>query len=122
MGHIYSKDFLDHLENTQNVGEIPNPDGVGKAHSETCGDFLRIMITVDDGVIKDIKFKVYGCATAIAGGSVATEIAKGMKLDDVLKLDEHSLLEKLGDIPDKKIDCLKIVIKALHEAIQNYLI
>ena len=120
MSHLYTEEFLMHVEKTMNVGDIENPDGVGETSAVTCGDTVRIMILVGDGKIKDIKFKVYGCAAAIAGGSLITHIAKGMSIEEAERISADDLVTKFRGVPEKKIQCLENVVNALRAAIGDY--
>jgi len=120
MSFLYTEEFLEHLEHTRNVGEIENPSGIGEARSETCGDVLRMMIRVNGEKIIDIKFKVYGCATAIAGGSLLTEMAKGLNVEDAEKITAAQLEESFKGIPEYKFKCLENVVKALMGAIDDF--
>ena len=115
----YSDLFHDHLENARNVGKIDNPDGFGEARTVSCGDVVRITISVRDGIITDIKFKVYGCSAVIAGGSLATELAKGRRISDVQKITAELLAEKFEKIPENKLSCLETVVRALHSAVND---
>lgn len=116
----YSDLFHDHLENARNVGKIDNPDGFGEARTVSCGDVVRITISVSDSVITDIKFKAYGCSAVIAGGSLATEMAKGQNISEVRKITAEVLAEKFGKIPENKLSCLDTVVRALHSTIDSY--
>ena len=120
MEEIYTEKVKDHFYNPRNVGEIKNPDGVGTVGNPVCGDVMTIYIKVKENRINDIKFKTYGCAAAIASGSIATEIVKGMKLEDAMKLTREDIANKLGGLPELKMHCSNLAADALHEAIKNY--
>lgn len=120
MEEIYTEKVKDHFYNPRNVGEIKNPDGVGTVGNPVCGDVMTIYIKVKENRIKDIKFKTYGCAAAIASSSIATEIVKGMKLEDAIKLTREDIANELGGLPELKMHCSNLAADALHEAIKNY--
>ena len=109
-----------HVEKTLNVGVIENPDGLGEARGESCGDVVRIMILVKDGRISEIKFKVYGCAAAIAGGSLITQMAKGMNIEEAERITAEELIKRFGGVPEHKIKCLENVVNALRASINDF--
>ena len=117
---MYNEKVLDHFNNPRNVGESTRKDGVGQVQSPSCGDTTFIYLDVEDGVIKDIKFKTFGCAAAIASSSVLTELAKGMTLEEAKKLTTEQLVAALGDLPPLKIHCSVLAADALHAAIEDY--
>ena len=116
----YNKIVKDHFYNPRNVGEIKNANGIGTVGSKTCGDVMTIYLRIDNNIIKDIKFKTYGCAAAIASGSIGTEIAKGMKIQDALKLTREDISKALGGLPEFKMHCSNLAADAIHKAIQDY--
>lgn len=118
---IYSQKILEHFINPHNVGEIPDADGVGLVGDPSCGDYLKIYIKVDDGVLTDVKFQVFGCPAAIATSSILTDLAKGLKLEEALKLTDMDIIVALGGLPDPKIHCSNLGAEALHKAIEDYL-
>ena len=117
---MYSEKVMDHFMNPKNVGEVENPDGVGEEGNPTCGDAMRITIKVEDGVIKDIKFKTFGCGAAIAVSSMVTEMAKGMTLDEALDITKESVAKELDGLPPQKMHCSNLGADALHKAIEDY--
>jgi nitrogen fixation NifU-like protein len=121
----YSKEVLDHFQNPRNVGEIKNADGVGKVGNIACGDVMWIYIKVEEKnnkkIIKDIKFKTFGCVAALSTSSVLTEIVKGKSFEEALKVQKKDIVKKLGGLPDIKIHCSFLAIEALWEAIYDYL-
>jgi len=122
---MYTEKVLEHFRNPRNMGEIKNPDGIGKVGNPVCGDVMYLYIKVERKnnklYIKDIKFLTFGCASAIASSSVITELAKGKSFDDVLKLSKDDVIKKLGELPPHKVHCSILAIDALNEAIYDYL-
>lgn len=116
----YSKKVMDHFMNPRNVGIIENPDGYGKVGNPVCGDIMEIFIKVKDDIITDIKFKTFGCGSAIATSSMITELAKGKHIDDAMNLTRNNVAEKLDGLPPHKMHCSNLAADALHEAIKEY--
>lgn len=117
---MYNEKVMDVFKNPQNVGEIENPDGIGTVGNETCGDIMQITLKIEDDIIKDAKFKTFGCAAAIATSSTATEMIKGMTIDDALKVTNKAVIEKLGGLPPQKIHCSVLAEEAIKKAIDDY--
>ena len=118
---MYSDKVLDHFSNPRNVGEIPDADGVGTVGNAKCGDIMRMFLKVDEnGVITDVKFKTFGCGAAIATSSKATEIVKGMTLEEAEKVTNKMVMEALGGLPPVKVHCSVLAEEALHAAIKDY--
>jgi len=116
----YSKKVMDHFMNPRNVGEIENPDGYGKVGNPVCGDLMEMFIKVKDDVITDMKFKTFGCGSAIATSSMVTELAMGMNVDDAMKLTRNDVATELDGLPPQKMHCSNLAADALHEAIKDY--
>ncbi len=116
----YSEKVLDHFTNPRNVGTIENPDGYGKVGNPVCGDLMEIFIKVKDDIIKDIKFRTFGCGSAIATSSMVTEMAKGMHVDEAMKITRNDVADELDGLPPKKMHCSNLASDALHEAIKDY--
>jgi nitrogen fixation NifU-like protein len=116
----YTKIVKDHFYNPRNVGEIKDANGIGIVGSKTCGDVMTIYLRIENKIIKDISFKTYGCAAAIASGSIATEIAKGMKIQDAMGLTREDIAKKLGGLPEFKMHCSNLAADAIHKAIKDY--
>ena len=116
----YSKKVMDHFMNPRNVGIIENPDGYGKVGNPVCGDIMEIFIKVKDDIITDIKFKTFGCGSAIATSSMVTELAKGKHVDDAMKLTRNDVAEELNGLPPHKMHCSNLAADALHEAVKEY--
>jgi len=121
-GYIYYNDrVIDHFRNPRNVGEINNPDGMATVGDPTCGDYLRATIRVQRGRIRDFKFLTQGCPAAIATSSIASETAIGKTLEEALDLSDNDVIIAAGGIPARKAHCSLLAIRALHEAVRQYL-
>ena len=116
----YSEKVMDHFSNPRNVGEIENPDGLGEAGNPKCGDIMKIYLKVKDNVIEDVKFKTFGCASAIASSSIATEMIKGKTLDEAWNLTNTAVAEALDGLPPIKMHCSVLAEEAIHRAINDY--
>ena len=116
----YTEQVMDHFMNPRNMGEMEDPSGVGTVGNAKCGDIMRIYIKVEDDVITDVKFKTFGCGAAIATSSKATEIVKGMTLEEAEKVTNKMVMESLGGLPPVKVHCSVLAEEALHAAIQDY--
>lgn len=117
---MYSEKVLDHFQNPRNVGEIENPDGVGQAGNPKCGDIMKIYLRVENELITDIKFKTFGCASAIASSSMATELVKGRSIDEAWNLTNSAVAEALDGLPPVKMHCSVLAEEAIHAAINDY--
>jgi nitrogen fixation NifU-like protein len=120
MSPAYSEKVLEHFKNPRNVGELENPDGVGIEGNPVCGDLMEIHIQVEDDRITDIKFKTFGCGSAIATSSMVTELAKGKTLDEALKITRQDVADELDGLPKQKMHCSNLAADALHKAIEDY--
>ena len=120
MAPVYSDKVLDHFRNPRNVGEIENPDGVGVEGNPVCGDLMEIQIKVENDRIKDIKFKTFGCGSAIATSSMVTELAKGKTLDEAMTITRADVAKELDGLPPQKMHCSNLAADALHKAIEDY--
>ena len=116
----YTEQVMDHLMNPRNMGEMDDASGVGTVGNAKCGDIMRIYIKVENDVITDVKFKTFGCGAAIATSSKATEIVKGMTLEEAEKVTNKMVMEALGGLPPVKVHCSVLAEEALHAAIQDY--
>jgi len=116
----YSKKVMDHFMNPKNVGIIENPDGYGKVGNPVCGDLMEIFIKVKDDIIEDIKFKTFGCGSAIATSSMVTELAKDKNIDEALKITRNDVADELDGLPPQKMHCSNLAADALQEAIKDY--
>ena len=116
----YTEQVMDHFMNPRNMGEMDDASGVGTVGNAKCGDIMRIYIKVDNDVITDVKFKTFGCGAAIATSSKATEIVKGMTLEEAEKVTNKMVMDALGGLPPVKVHCSVLAEEALHAAIQDY--
>ena len=114
---LYSEKVMDHFTNPRNVGEIEDADGIGEVGNAKCGDIMKMFLKIDNGVITDIKFKTFGCGAAVATSSMATEMIKGRKLEDALKLTNKAVVEALDG---SKLHCSVLAEQALKAAISDY--
>ena len=117
---LYSEKVMEHFTNPRNVGEIEDADGIGEVGNAKCGDIMKMFLKIDNGVITDIKFKTFGCGAAVATSSMATEMIKGQKLEDALKLTNKAVVEALDGLPDSKLHCSVLAEQALKAAISDY--
>ena len=117
---MYSEKVMDAFKNPKNVGEIENPDGIGMVGNASCGDIMQISLRIENDVIVDAKFKTFGCAAAIATSSTATEMVKGMTVEEALKLTNKRVVEALGGLPTQKIHCSVLAEEAIKKAIEDY--
>ena len=117
----YSEKVMDHFKNPRNVGEIENPDGVGYVGNPVCGDIMELYIKVKDGIIVDTKFKTFGCGAAIATSSIVTEMVKGKRIEEALKISNRAVAEALDGLPPVKMHCSVLAEEALRSAIEDYL-
>jgi nitrogen fixation NifU-like protein len=116
----YSEKVMEHFRNPRNVGEIENPDGVGKVGNPVCGDIMELYITVKGGIITDAKFKTFGCGAAIATSSMITELIKNKSIEDALKISNRAVAEALGGLPPIKMHCSVLAEEALKSALNDY--
>jgi nitrogen fixation NifU-like protein len=117
---MYSQKVMEHFKNPHNMGEIPDADGVGTVGNPVCGDMMTIYIKVKDNRLTDIKFKTYGCGSAIATSSMVTDIAMGKTLEEALKITRADVADQLGGLPPVKMHCSNLAADALHAAIEDY--
>jgi len=116
----YSEKVMEHFMNPRNVGNIENPDGYGKVGNPVCGDLMEMFIKVEDDIITDIKFRTFGCGSAIATSSMVTEMAKGMLVDEAMKITRGDVADELEGLPPRKMHCSNLAANALQEAIKDY--
>jgi len=117
---MYSEKVMDHFMNPRNVGEIPDADGIGEVGNAKCGDIMRIYLDIDGDIIKDVKFKTFGCGAAVATSSMVTELVKGKTIEEALKITNEAVAEALDGLPPVKMHCSNLAADALHAAIKDY--
>ena len=117
---LYSDKVMDHFQNPRNVGKIEDADGVGEVGNAKCGDIMRMYIKVRDGVIVDCKFNTFGCGSAIATSSMATELIKGKPVEEALELSNKAVVEALDGLPAYKLHCSVLAEEAVKAAVKDY--
>jgi nitrogen fixation protein NifU and related proteins len=117
---MYSEKVMEHFMNPRNVGEIENPDGVGQVGNAKCGDIMKMYLKIEDGIIIDIKFKTFGCGSAIATSSIATEMIIGKSVEDAVNLTNRAVVEALDGLPSQKIHCSVLAEQAVKAAVYDY--
>ena len=117
---MYSEKVMDHFANPRNVGEIEDANAVGQVGNAKCGDIMKMYMKIEDNIVKDVKFKTFGCGAAIATSSMATELVKGKTIDEALQLSNKAVMEALDDLPAQKIHCSVLAEEAIAAAIQDY--
>lgn len=118
---MYTEKVMDHFANPRNVGELENANGIGEVGNAKCGDIMRIYLDVQDNIIKDVKFKTFGCGAAIATSSMVTELVMGKSLEEALEISNAAVAEALDGLPPAKMHCSNLAADALHEAIKDYM-
>ncbi|MCI9156959.1 MAG: Fe-S cluster assembly scaffold protein NifU [Lawsonibacter sp.] len=117
---LYSEKVMDHFRNPRNVGVIEDADGVGEVGNAVCGDIMKIYLKIQDDVVADVKFETFGCGSAIASSSMATELIKGKPLSDALKLTNQAVTEALDGLPAHKLHCSVLAEEAIRAAVKDY--
>lgn len=117
---MYSDKVMDHFQNPRNLGKMENADGIGEVGNAKCGDIMKMYIKVDDGIITDVKFNTFGCGSAIATSSMATEMIKGKSVEDALELSNKAVVEALDGLPTHKIHCSVLAEEAVKAAVKDY--
>ena len=117
---LYSETVMDHFMNPRNVGEIENADGVGEVGNAKCGDIMKMYIKVDNNVITDVKFETFGCGSAIASSSMATEMIRGKTIEQALAITNKQVVEALGGLPAHKLHCSVLAEEAIKSAVKDY--
>ena len=117
---LYSDKVMDHFENPRNVGIIEDANGVGEVGNPTCGDIMKMYLKIEDDVIVDVKFKTFGCGSAIATSSMATELIKGKTITEALELTHKAVVEALDGLPARKIHCSVLAEDAIRMALKDY--
>ena len=117
---LYSEKVMDHFTHPRNVGVIENADGVGEVGNAKCGDIMRIYLKIQDGIVEDVKFETFGCGSAIASSSMATEMIKGKPLSEALLLTNKAVAEALDGLPAQKMHCSVLAEEAIKAAVKDY--
>ena len=118
---LYSDKVMDHFQNPRNVGKLEDADGIGEVGNAKCGDIMRMYIKVDDnGIITDCKFNTFGCGSAIATSSMATELIKGKSVKEALELSNKAVVEALDGLPPQKLHCSVLAEEAVRAAVKDY--
>ena len=117
---LYSEKVMDHFRNPRNVGVIEDADGVGEVGNAVCGDIMKIYLKIEDGIVSDVKFETFGCGSAIASSSMATELIKGKPLSEVLQLTNKAVTEALDGLPAHKLHCSVLAEEAIRAAVKDY--
>lgn len=117
---LYSEKVMDHFRNPRNVGKIDDADGIGEVGNARCGDIMKIYIKVENGIITDVKFNTFGCGSAIASSSMATEMIKGKPIEQALELTNKAVVEALEGLPAHKLHCSVLAEQAIRSAIKDY--
>lgn len=117
---LYSEKVMDHFQNPRNVGKMDDADGVGEVGNAVCGDIMKMYIKVKDGIITDVKFNTFGCGSAIATSSIATEMIKGKPIEEALRLSNKAVAEALDGLPPVKMHCSVLAEEAVRAAVKDY--
>lgn len=117
---MYSEKVMEHFKNPRNVGEILEADGVGEVGNAKCGDIMKMYLKINDGVIEDVKFKTFGCGSAIASSSMATELIKGKTIEEAMGLTNKAVAESLDGLPPVKMHCSVLAEQAIKAALLDY--
>ena len=117
---LYSEKVMDHFRNPRNVGMIEDADGVGEVGNAKCGDIMKIYLKIEDDIVVDVKFETFGCGSAIASSSMATELIKGQPVSDVQKLTNRAVVEALDGLPAHKVHCSVLAEEAIKLALKDY--
>ena len=117
---LYSEVVMDHFRNPRNVGVIENADGVGQVGNAKCGDIMKIYLKIESDIIEDVKFETFGCGSAIASSSMATELIKGKPVSDAMELTNKAVAEALDGLPAHKLHCSVLAEEAIRKALKDY--
>lgn len=117
---LYSEKVMDHFRNPRNLGIIENADGVGEVGNAKCGDIMKMYLKIENDIITDVKFETFGCGSAIASSSMATELIKGKPVSEALALTNEAVVEALDGLPPQKIHCSVLAEEAIKKALEDY--
>ncbi len=117
---LYSEKVMDHFRNPRNVGVIEDADGVGEVGNAKCGDIMKMYLKIENDIIEDVKFETFGCGSAIASSSMATEMIKGKPVAEAMKLTNKAVAEALDGLPDYKMHCSVLAEEAIKSALEDY--
>ena len=117
---LYTETVMDHFMNPRNVGELENPDGVGEVGNAKCGDIMKMYLKIENNVIVDVKFETFGCGSAIASSSMATEMIKGKTIEEALAVTNKQVVEALGGLPAHKLHCSVLAEESIKSAVKDY--
>ncbi len=117
---LYNKTVMDHFMNPRNMGDLPDADGIGEVGAAACGDIMKMSVKVENGRITDARFKTFGCGSAIASSSMATELIKGRTLQEALSFTNQEVVDALGGLPPVKIHCSVLAEEAIKAALEDY--
>ena len=117
---LYSEKVMEHFRNPHNMGKIEDADGIGEVGNAKCGDIMKMYLKIEDEIIKDVKFETFGCGSAIASSSMATELIKGQPVSEAMKLTNKAVAEALDGLPDYKMHCSVLAEEAIRSALDDY--
>lgn len=117
---LYSEKVMDHFRNPRNVGVLEDANGVGEVGNAKCGDIMKMYLKIEDDIVKDVKFETFGCGSAIASSSMATELIKGKPVDEARQLTNKAVAEALDGLPDYKMHCSVLAQEAIEAALKDY--
>ena len=117
---LYSEKVMDHFRNPRNVGVIEDANGIGEVGNAKCGDIMKMYLKIENGIVEDVKFETFGCGSAIASSSMATELIKGKPLSEVKKLTNKAVAEALDGLPSYKMHCSVLAEEAIRAALEDY--
>ena len=117
---LYSEKVMDHFRNPRNVGVIEDANGIGEVGNEKCGDIMKMYLKIEDGIIVDVKFETFGCGSAIASSSMATELIKGKPVEEAMQLTNKAVAEALDGLPAYKMHCSVLAEEAIQSALNDY--
>ncbi len=117
---LYNQTVMDHFMNPRNMGDVKDADGIGEVGAAACGDIMKISLKIKDGRIEDARFKTFGCGSAIASSSMATELIKGRTIAEAMNFSNQEVVDALGGLPPVKIHCSVLAEEALKAALEDY--